>query len=292
MWGDERFRHLSAPAPCGRYLWVFLLTGPHTTNVPGIIPVAPAVIGASLGWGAKAFGEAFGEALREGLAKADDEAGLIWLPKAHQHNKPESPNVVRSWRVTWDLVPECALKEEAWRTLKAFAEGLGKGFAEAFGEACRQPSRNQEQEQEQEEDICGAGAPRDAAPDSRSDLAPGSPPELTPLQVARQVVACLNREAKRAYTANDATVTLIKGRMAAGATLDDFEAVIRHKAREWGRDEKMAKYLRPATLFQASKFPGYLDEARAPATLAAGSTAPSADDDYDPFDWAMRGSEA
>src|SRR2546427_3847788 len=36
MWGDCRFRELSSPSPSAKYLWMFLLTGPHTSNIPGL----------------------------------------------------------------------------------------------------------------------------------------------------------------------------------------------------------------------------------------------------------------
>src|SRR6266446_3179831 len=36
MWGDVRFRELSSPSPSGKYLWMFLLTGPQTSNIPGL----------------------------------------------------------------------------------------------------------------------------------------------------------------------------------------------------------------------------------------------------------------
>ena len=86
------------------------------------------------------------------MAKADWEAGLVWVPNAVSHNRPESPNVVRSWRTMWLEIPECALKAEAFQHLKSFTEGMGEAFGKAFAEACAQPSPNQEQEQEQEQE--------------------------------------------------------------------------------------------------------------------------------------------
>jgi hypothetical protein len=190
MWGDERFRKLTPSQPCGQSLWVYLLTGPQTTNMPGVIPVAPAVIAAALRWPAEAFAKALREGLREGMIQVDDEAGLIWLPNAKRHNRPESPNVVVSWRRTWELVPECPLKAVIWRNLKAFTEGLGEAFAKAFAKGCPQPSRNQDQDQDQDQDperVCEpASAPAapptaegplfDRSSESRSAKKPEKPP--------------------------------------------------------------------------------------------------------------------
>lgn len=152
MWNDARFRALSAPPPNGQTLFQRLLSGPELTNIPGVFTAGELALSEALGWDVEGFRKAFGEVFREGLAKADWKARLVWIPKAIAFNRPESPNVVRSWRQAWDEVPECALKTEAYHALKAFCEGMGEGFAKAFGEACPEPSPNQEQEQEQEQE--------------------------------------------------------------------------------------------------------------------------------------------
>ena len=58
---------------------------------------------------------------------------------------------------------------------------------------------------------------------------------------------------------------LIKARFNEGATYDDFELVIKYKAKKWLEDAKMVSYLRPQTLF-GTKFEGYLQEAKRKAT--------------------------
>lgn len=51
----------------------------------------------------------------------------------------------------------------------------------------------------------------------------------------------------------------INARLSEGYTVDDFKTVIEKKVAEWGDDPKMAKYLRPDTLF-GSKFESYLNQ--------------------------------
>jgi hypothetical protein len=149
MWGDSKFRELSSPKPSGKYLWMFLLTGPQTSNVPGLFHAGEMALAEELEWRVEDFREAFDEVFRKGLAEADWKARVVWVPNAVKYNQPESPNVVKSWRYAWDEIPECGLKTEAHERLKAFTKALGEGFAKAFVEACAQPSPNQEQEQEQ-----------------------------------------------------------------------------------------------------------------------------------------------
>lgn len=77
-----------------------------------------------------------------------------------------------------------------------------------------------------------------------------------------EVIEFLNREAKTRYKPNvQATRRLINARIQEGFTLDDFKTVIQTKCKEWGKDPQMKKYIRPTTLFAASKFESYLNQA-------------------------------
>lgn len=135
MWADEKFRSLSAAPPNGQTLWLRLLTAPEQTAIPGVIVAWEAGLAQSLGWPLKGFREAFREAFAKGMVEAHFEAGLVWVPKAIEHNRPESPNVIRSWRAAWIEVPECDLKTRIHSYLYGFAEGLGEGFRKAFRQA-------------------------------------------------------------------------------------------------------------------------------------------------------------
>jgi hypothetical protein len=84
------------------------------------------------------------------MAKADWEARLVWLPKAVEYNRPESGNVIISWAATFDELPECSLKWEAFQSLSTFAKSLPKSFAETFGKVFAKVQPIQEQEQEQD----------------------------------------------------------------------------------------------------------------------------------------------
>lgn len=148
IWNDEKFRTLSDN---GKLVFLFLLTHPGMTAL-GAMRATPEGLAAELKWTPKAFGEAFGEALSKGMAKHDQEACFVWLPRFLKYNEPESPNVVRAWAAASDLLPECSMKTKAIQCAKGFAEAKGQGFGKAFGEAFAHPSPNQEQEQEQEED--------------------------------------------------------------------------------------------------------------------------------------------
>lgn len=76
-----------------------------------------------------------------------------------------------------------------------------------------------------------------------------------------EIVSYLNDKAGTSYRSkSESTRKLIRARMAEGFTVEDFKRVIDNKVLAWSRDPKMRKYIRPATLFCASKFEGYLNE--------------------------------
>ncbi len=145
IWNDAKFRSLSDNA---KLVFFMLLTHPLTSSV-GTLRAFPQGLAPEMGWSQEAFCKAFGEASAKGMVIASEKDGLIWLPNFMKYNAPESPNVLKSWAGSLDDCPECALKTEIYRQVKAFALGLGKAFREAFAQAFQEPLPNQEQEQDE-----------------------------------------------------------------------------------------------------------------------------------------------
>jgi len=77
---------------------------------------------------------------------------------------------------------------------------------------------------------------------------------------AIEVLNFLNTKTGRNYQPVEANLKLIAARLKEGASVQDCRSVIAKKAREWGSDAKMEPYLRPATLFNATKFAQYRGE--------------------------------
>ena len=146
MWRDEKFRALSAPKPNARDLWLFLLTGPHCTAIPGLFVLGEAAMAEELGWPLAATRSALEEIERAGMLRVDRGTRLVWLPNALTHNPPASPNVVVGWRTPWSEIPGCALKDAARDGLRAGLLEMGSEFARSFaialGEEKPRPSPN------------------------------------------------------------------------------------------------------------------------------------------------------
>lgn len=138
MWNDAKFRCLSTPEPNAQTLWLYLLTGPCTEKIPGIILRGKAALAEEIGWETEAFDKAFSELSSKGMAKASWKDRLIILPNTFKYNPPENPNVLSSWLKYLDFIPECELKNEYINILKEFLKGYRKGFLKAFNKGYRE----------------------------------------------------------------------------------------------------------------------------------------------------------
>lgn len=148
IWNDEKFNALSNDA---KLIFFMLLTHPHMTPI-GAMRGTPEGLAAELKMEIKGFREGFREVCDKAIAKYDEYASFIWLPNFLKYNKPESPNVIKAWVSSVDMLPECKLKAASLLAAKGYTEGLTEGYAKAFNEAFGKAMRNQEQEQEQEQE--------------------------------------------------------------------------------------------------------------------------------------------
>lgn len=80
----------------------------------------------------------------------------------------------------------------------------------------------------------------------------GTPDDVT------SVIDYLNEKAGRNYQAVPANTKLVAARIREGASIEQIKAVIDTKVAEWGEDPKMSAYLRPETLFGATKYAQYV----------------------------------
>lgn len=74
------------------------------------------------------------------------------------------------------------------------------------------------------------------------------------------IISFLNEKTGRNYQPVDANVTPLLARFKEGFSPTIARQVVAKKAREWGSNEKMEPYLRPATLFNKTNFANYAGE--------------------------------
>jgi uncharacterized phage protein (TIGR02220 family) len=91
-------------------------------------------------------------------------------------------------------------------------------------------------------------------PDSKEKTSSGEP------DTARQILGYLNERAGRSYQAVESNLRLIRARLKEGASEQQCRDVIDAKVAEWLNDDKWSQYLRPETLFNATKFASYVGQ--------------------------------
>ena len=78
-------------------------------------------------------------------------------------------------------------------------------------------------------------------------------------EVSAEIISYLNEKTSSRFKATKAHKGFINERLKEGFTKEDFFTVIDNKVATW-KGTEWEKYLRPSTLFNASKFQGYLNE--------------------------------
>ncbi len=75
----------------------------------------------------------------------------------------------------------------------------------------------------------------------------------------KTVIDYLNLTANKKYKPSTlGTILIIQARLNQGYEVEDLKKVVDNKTKEWLNDDKMNTYLRPETLFNATKFESYL----------------------------------
>lgn len=78
---------------------------------------------------------------------------------------------------------------------------------------------------------------------------------------AKQVLTHLNQVTSSRYQVSTTSLQNIRARIGEGYTVEELSLVVDYCNAKWSEDLTMAAYLRPQTLFQPTKFPGYLKSA-------------------------------
>ncbi|ENO6487593.1 UNVERIFIED_ORG: putative phage protein (TIGR02220 family) [Pantoea agglomerans] len=78
---------------------------------------------------------------------------------------------------------------------------------------------------------------------------------------AKQVLTHLNQVTSSRYQVSTTSLQNIRARIGEGYTVEELSLVVDYCNAKWSEDLTMSAYLRPQTLFQPTKFPGYLKSA-------------------------------
>lgn len=107
MWDDERFAPLSKDA---KLAWLCILTGPHTTPLPGLFVCGIGTLSESLRDDFDTVSKAVRELSDAGLIRFNPTTRVMQVPNAPKYNPCANPKVLKGWFTTWKSVPDCAEK--------------------------------------------------------------------------------------------------------------------------------------------------------------------------------------
>lgn len=114
-----------------KLLYFFVQTHTNSTAI-GAFRATIVGLSAELRWPEKKGRLAFRELQNAGLIEYDPNVSYIGLPGFLKDNQPENPNVVKSWKRSYILIPDCPLKLNLLNRMSQCAEGMGEAFLEAF----------------------------------------------------------------------------------------------------------------------------------------------------------------
>ncbi len=77
----------------------------------------------------------------------------------------------------------------------------------------------------------------------------------------KEIIEYLNQTAGTNFSpSTKATINMLNARWQESKNIKRYKLVIDYLCSKWLKDDQMAGYLRPATIFQASKFEGYAED--------------------------------
>lgn len=261
LWSDQKFRRLTPLKPSGQALWLALLCHPDNGPIPGVICTGAAALADLLGWSVGDVRKHMAELEKEGMARADLDARVVFLPNAVRLNPPHAGNNVLGWRQSWLNVPECPLRDAIAVALREAIGLRWKDEADAVFGPLQSPQssrlttypttyptpsptalptslgtqeQDQEQDQQQEQE-----QQQDSSPSERSAASPAGPARSQPPPL--MVFPCLpgTKGAPREWALTQSTVD---GWAAAFPNVDILAAA--RKALEWviANPRKMKTY--------------------------------------------------
>lgn len=116
LWDDERFVELT---PIEKLAWLYILTGPHTTSLPGLWIVGSGELVDGLRLPGKSIQASLEKLEGMGRLVLNPRLRLVRVPNAPRYNRPDNARVVKAWFKLWTDIPECQQKYDHLESIRA-----------------------------------------------------------------------------------------------------------------------------------------------------------------------------
>lgn len=270
FWENEKIQRLSDQA---KLLAIYLLTGPHS-NMLGCFRIPEGYIKEDLNWCQKTVKSTLQELRSIDFLTFDEKNSWLVVHDFLKWNPIQNPRQGVGVQKIFSLVPvESAIFKPLVNSLNRYAKYLDKEFSDGLKElissidcselnSTTDKKQNNNQDKEQNTFYCSADEYEAELIDDHVSVK--SQTMKAYKSQAIEILNFLNNRTGREYRPVDSNLKLIIARLKSGASITDCRQVIAKKTREWKSNPTMAEYLRPATLFNATKFEQYLGELGSP----------------------------
>lgn len=264
FWENSEIQSLSDQS---KLLAIYLLTGPHS-NMLGCFRLPDGYIAEDLQWDNQNTKNSFQQLSKIDFLTRDLSSSWVVVHHFLKWNPIQNPRQGVGVKKLFDIIPtQSMVFKPLLNSLLMYGKYLDKEFVDRLQTLQKNPEtvseecvadKEQEQDQDQDQEQNNKKIFMSGKPDV--DILSGVIQQQSFKSQAIEVLQFLNEKTKRAYRPVDSNIKLITARLKSGVTVLDCRQVIAKKTREWKGNEKMAEYLRPATLFNATKFEQYVGE--------------------------------
>lgn len=260
----------------GKLLATYLFTGPHS-NMIGCFRLPAGYIIEDLNWDISKVKKAFQDLSEMNFIIRDETTSWLIINNFLIWNPIQNPKQAKGVQKLFDAVPsqsivvkpltDCLLNHGKYfeagfvDRLYTLKKNLSNTIDTLSEKCLADKEQNQDQNQDQEQkEIFMSIKPNNSHQSNLPSVETSCNKQALLKAQAIDVLNFLNVKTRRLYRPVDANLKLIIARLNSGATVMDCRQVIAKKTREWKDDHKMVEYLRPATLFNATKFEQYMGE--------------------------------
>lgn len=254
FWENTDTQNLSDQA---KLLAIYLLTGPHS-NMAGVFRLPEGYIKEDLGWNSEMVKKAFNELSNINFLTRDEKQNWLVIHQFLKWNPIQNPKQGVGVQKLFQVIPtQSTVFKPFVNGVLSYGRYLSKEFVEdleniekGFETVSLNSAADKEQNQEQKQNT------NIMSSSTKLNLSNKN----TFRKDAVEILQFLNEKADRAYRPEETNLKFIIARLKSGVTASQCYQIIAKKTREWKGDPEMKKYLRPATLFNATKFEQYLGE--------------------------------
>ena len=268
FWENHTNQQLSDQA---KLLALYLLTGPHS-NMLGCFRLPEGYVTEDLKWDTSKVKAAFNELSNISFLTRDTQSSWVVIHDFLKSNPIQNPKQGVGVEKIFNTIPEnAAVLKPLIKSLLVYGKYLQKEFLNRlytpndqyetlFLDSSTDQEQNQNQNQDQNQEQEYMSDKSDVFPLKDFSFEKHKSSEAKLKSEALEVLGFLNEKTGRAYRPVDSNLKLIMVRLRTGVTVMDCRQIIAKKTREWKGNPKMSEYLRPETLFNASKFEQYIGE--------------------------------